>query len=124
MFLRPSVIAYFSNFQSINPSDVQLLFRCYGQNGVMGELEPVTDQPRMRSVLSLKSLRRRNDRRYRVLVCPLDVTSFWLSREAVDGLAIWRSLTPRQIFPHGVVYEFSIYHLMTIDDPIIHFRSG
>ena len=34
----------FANFESIDPSEAQLLFRVYGQNGVMDDLEPLTDQ--------------------------------------------------------------------------------
>ena len=34
----------FANFESIDPSEAQLLFRVYGQNGVMDDLEPLTGQ--------------------------------------------------------------------------------
>ena len=108
----------FSNFQSINPSDVQLLFRCYGQNGVMGELEPVTDQIPYEVGLVIEVIAKTQ-------MIADNVCSFARSTLLHFGYPGRLSTAGNLAFPyspsdisHGVVYEFSIYHLMTIEDPI------
>jgi hypothetical protein len=108
----------FANFQSIEQRDVQLLFRVYGKNGVMGELEPSSD-PRPHEVgLVIEVVAKTQS-------LADTVCSFARSTLLHFGYPGRQSTAGNLAFPyspsdisHGVVYEFSVYHLMTVDDPI------
>jgi len=108
----------FSNFQSIEKSAVQLLFRVYGKNGVMGELEPCCDQLPHEVGLVIEVVARTQS-------LADTLCSFARSTLLHFGYPGRQSTAGNLAFPyspsdisHGVVYEFSVYHLMTVDDPI------
>ena len=66
----------------------------------MGELEPVTDQTPHEIGLVIEVIAKTQS--IADTVCsfaPLDVTSFWLSREVVDGWQSGVSLLPVRYFP-------------------------
>jgi hypothetical protein len=108
----------FSNFQSIEKSDAQLLFRVYGKNGVMGELEPSCDQLPHEVGLVIEVVARTQS-------LADTLCSFARSTLLHFGYPGRQSTAGNLAFPyspsdisHGVVYEFSVYHLMRVDDPI------
>ncbi len=108
----------FANFESIDPSEAQLLFRVYGQNGVMGDLEPCADQLPHEVGLVIEVVAKTQ---------PLADTLCSFARSSLlhFGYPGRRSTAGNLAFPyspsdisHGVVYEFSVYHLMIVDDPV------
>lgn len=108
----------FANFQSIEQSDAQLLFRVYGKNGVMGELEPCRDQLPHEVGLVIEVVARTQS-------LADTLCSFARSTLLHFGYPGRQSTAGNLAFPYspsdisqGVVYEFSVYHLMTVDDPI------
>ena len=108
----------FGNFESIDPSKAQLLFRVYGQNGVMGDLEPCTDQLPHEVGLVIEVVAETQS--LADALC-----SFARSTLLHFGYPGRQSTAGNLAFPyspsdisHGVVYEFSVYHLMIVDDPV------
>ncbi len=108
----------FANFESIDPSEAQLLFRVYGQNGVMGGLEPCVDQPPHEVGLVIEVVAETQS-------LADTLCSFARSSLLHFGYPGRKSTAGNLAFPyspsdisHGVVYEFSIYHLMTVNDPV------
>lgn len=108
----------FANFESIDPSEAQLLFRVYGQNGVMGDLEPLTDQRPHEVGLVIEVVAKTQS-------LADTVCSFARSTLLHFGYPGRQSTAGNLAFPyspsdisHGVVYEFSVYHLMIVDDPV------
>ena len=108
----------FANFESIDPSEAQLLFRVYGQNGVMGDLEPYTDQRPHEVGLVIEVVAKTQS-------LADTVCSFARSTLLHFGYPGRQSTAGNLAFPyspsdisHGVVYEFSVYHLMIVDDPV------
>ena len=108
----------FANFESIDPSEAQLLFRVYGQNGVMGDWEPFTDQCPHEVGLVIEVVAKTQ-------ALADTVCSFARSTLLHFGYRGRQSTAGNLAFPyspsdisHGVVYEFSVYHLMMIDDPV------
>ena len=108
----------FGNFESIDPSKAQLLFRVYGQNGVMGDLEPCTDQLPHEVGLVIEVVAETQS-------LADTLCSFARSTLLHFGYPGRQSTAGNLAFPyspsdisHGVVYEFSVYHLMIVDDPV------
>ena len=108
----------FANFESIDSSEAQLLFRVYGQNGVMGDLEPLTDQRPHEVGLVIEVVAKTQS-------LADTVCSFARSTLLHFGYPGRQSTAGNLAFPyspsdisHGVVYEFSVYHLMIVDDPV------
>jgi hypothetical protein len=107
----------FTNFQSIDQAEVQLLFRVYGKDGVMGELEPCREQLPHEVGLVIEVVAKTQS-------LADTVCSFARSTLLHFGYPGRQSTAGNLAFPyspsdisHGVVYEFSVYHLMTVDDP-------
>ena len=108
----------FGNFESIDPSKAQLLFRVYGQNGVMGDLEPCIDQLPHEVGLVIEVVAETQS-------LADTLCSFARSTLLHFGYPGRQSTAGNLAFPyspsdisHGVVYEFSVYHLMIVDDPV------
>ena len=108
----------FANFESIDPSEAQLLFRVYGKNGVMGGLEPCVDQPPHEVGLVIEVVAETQS-------LADTLCSFARSSLLHFGYPGRKSTAGNLAFPyspsdisHGAVYEFSIYHLMTVNDPV------
>jgi hypothetical protein len=107
----------FTNFQSIDQAEVQLLFRVYGKDGVMGELEPCREQLPHEVGLVIEVVAKTQS-------LADTICSFARSTLLHFGYPGRQSTAGNLAFPyspsdisHGVVYEFSVYHLMTVDDP-------
>ena len=112
----------FANFESIDPSEAQLLFRVYGQNGVMDDLEPLTGQRPHEVGLVIEVVAKTQ-------LLADTVCSFARSTLLHFGYPGRQSTAGNLAFPYspsdisyGVVYEFSVYHLMIVDDPVSPFQ--
>ena len=108
----------FGNFESIDPSEAQLLFRVYGQNGVMGDLEPCTDQLPHEVGLVIEVVAKTQS--LADTLCSFARTTLlhfgYPGRQSTAGNLAF-PYSPSDI-SHGVVYKFSVYHLMMVDDPV------
>jgi len=98
-------------------NDGKLIFHIYGKNGVMGKLEPERDRVSHELGIVIEVVT--SDQAHSDFICSY-VRSFLLhygypGRISTAGnLALLYS--PSDI-SCGEVYEFNIYHLMTVDDP-------
>ncbi len=108
----------FSNFPSISDTQAKLLFRSYGRDGVMGEIEPLRDQVAHEIGLVIEVVAETQ-------TLADTLCSFARSTLLHFGYPGRQSTAGNLAFPyspsdisHGVVYEFSVYHLMTVDDPL------
>ena len=108
----------FQNFQSIDEADVSVIFRCYGRDAVMGELEPLRDLDPHEIGLVIEVVAATQ-------ALADTICSFARSTLLHFGYPGRQSTAGNLAFPyspsdisHGVVYEFSLYHLMTVDDPV------
>ncbi len=96
---------------------IQLIFHVYGKNGVMGELETLSDNPPMELCIIIEAVAETKERadavcnkaRISLLHNPYE------GRIATAG-NVALPFTPLEI-PLGKVCKFNIYHLMEIDDP-------
>jgi hypothetical protein len=105
-------------FGSSTESGHRLIFRVYGRDGVMGASEPVVSPTSHEVGLVIEAIaptqQIAND------VCAL-ARSTILHHDYPDRLTVGGSLA-LPFSPHdaewGPVYEFSLYHLMDVDDPL------
>ena len=111
----------FKNFGEIEAAEVKLLFRCYGRDGVMGELEPMRQAQPHEIGLVIEVVA--NTQALADTVC-----SFARSTLLHIGYPGRQSTAGNLAFPyspsdssHGLVYEFSVYHLLAVDDPLTPF---
>ena len=111
----------FKNFGEIEAAEVKLLFRCYGRDGVMGELEPMRQAQPHEIGLVIEVVA--NTQALADTVC-----SFARSTLLHIGYPGRQSTAGNLAFPyspsdssHGLVYEFSLYHLLAVDDPLTPF---
>ncbi len=98
-------------------SDARVLFHVYGKDGVMGDLEPRRGETGHEIGLVIEAIHR--DQAEADSVCSLVRSTLlhfgYPGRISTAGnLALLYS--PSDI-PCGEVYEFSVYHLMRVDDP-------
>jgi len=111
----------FQNFENIESAEVKLLFRCYGRDGVMGELEPMRQAQPHEIGLVIEVVAKTQ-------ALADTVCSFTRSTLLHIGYPGRQSTAGNLAFPyspsdisHGLVYEFSVYHLLTVDDPLTPF---
>jgi len=111
----------FQNFENIESAEVKLLFRCYGRDGVMGELEPMRQAQPHEIGLVIEVVARTQS-------LADTICSFARSTLLHIGYPGRQSTAGNLAFPyspsdisHGLVYEFSVYHLLTVDDPLTPF---
>ena len=111
----------FQNFGDIETAEVKLLFRCYGRDGVMGELEPMRQAQPHEIGLVIEVVAKTQ-------ALADTVCSFTRSTLLHIGYPGRQSTAGNLAFPHspsdsshGLVYEFSVYHLLTVDDPLTPF---
>lgn len=111
----------FQNFGEIETAEVKLLFRCYGRDGVMGELEPMRQAQPHEIGLVIEVVAKTQ-------ALADTVCSFARSTLLHIGYPGRQSTAGNLAFPyspsdssHGLVYEFSVYHLLTVDDPLTPF---
>lgn len=105
------------NFGSLPPESYQLLFRVYGKNGVMAELEPETQVTAHELGLVIEAVAETQD-------LANTICSFARSTMLHYGYEGRISTAGNLAFPYspsdlkaGEVYEFSVYHLVEADDP-------
>ncbi|MDH7492649.1 MAG: acyclic terpene utilization AtuA family protein [Candidatus Saccharicenans sp.] len=101
----------------IKPEEGRIFFHVYGQNGVMGELEPVRKTHAHELGIVIETIGRSQEEADALLA----VTRSALLHYGYEGrLATAGNLafpfSPSDV-SMGRVYEFSIYHLMKVEDP-------
>ncbi len=105
------------NFANLNQSDFRLGFHVYGKNGVMGTLEPETrTQPHELGIV-IETVAGSQ-------VLADTICSFARSTMLHFGFPGRLATAGNLAFPYspsdlsaGQIFEFSLYHLMEIDDP-------
>ena len=105
------------NFSHISTNDYKLLFAIYGRDGVMGALEPKKDVSPHELGIIIEVVAKTQE--LANTICSFARSSFlhfgYPGRIATAGnLAFRYSQLDIQA---GEVYEFSIYHLLTVEDP-------
>jgi len=112
----------FQNFEDIETAEVKLLFRCYGRDGVMGELEPMRQAQQPHEIGLVIEVVAKTQ------ALADTICSFARSTLLHIGYPGRQSTAGNLAFPyspsdisHGMVYEFSVYHLLAVDDPLTPF---
>ena len=102
---------------SVDPADYVLTIRRYGLDGVMGPLEPVK-QPAHELGMLIDAVGRTPEIAETVCAMARSLLLHWgyEGRIATAGNVAF-PFSPADV-PAGAVYEFNIYHLMEIDDPV------
>jgi len=103
---------------------VKLLFRCYGRDGVMGELEPMRQAQPHEIGLVIEVIAKTQS--LADTICSFARSTLlhigYPGRQSTAGnLAFPYSPSDSSHSSHGLVYEFSVYHLLTVDDPLTPF---
>ncbi len=105
------------NFSNISSDEYQVLFAIYGKDGVMGSLEPKENAPTHELGIIIEAIARTQE--LANTICSFTRSSLlhygYPGRIATAGNLALR-YSPSDI-PAGAVYEFSIYHLLTVEDP-------
>jgi hypothetical protein len=100
-----------------SPNQYQLLFRTYGRDGVMAEIEPYDGQPSHELGLVIEVIAESQE--IADTVCALARSGSlhlgYEGRIATSGNLAF-PYSPAE-FPAPPVYEFRIYHLIRVDDP-------
>ncbi len=106
-----------SNFSHINSDEYKVLFAIYGRDGVMGKLEPQKDSNPHELGIVIEVVAKTQE--LANTICSFTRSSLlhygYPGRIATAGNLAFR-YSPSDI-PAGEVYEFSIYHLLTVEDP-------
>ena len=102
----------------INEDDYQLRYRLYGRNGVMGELEPNPTAEPMELGVVMEVVGRTQEIADTVSALLRSATLHigYTGRMATAGNLAF-PYSPAE-FPAPPAYEFRIYHLMDVDDPL------
>ena len=107
----------------VDPADYRLKFRTYGIDGVMGESETAVD-PLPIEVMVITDVVGRTAEIART-VC--SVARYYLLHYFYDGILATAGNVAVPFAPGdisgGEVYEFSVYHLIQVDDPLELFRT-
>lgn len=105
------------NFSHINNDEYQILFAIYGKDGVMGKLEPQKNANPHELGIVIEVVAQTQEMAN--TICSFTRSSLlhygYPGRIATAGNLAFR-YSPSDI-PAGEVYEFSIYHLLTVEDP-------
>jgi len=112
------------NFDDLSEDDYQLIFKKYGQDGVMGELEPNRNQPANYELgLVIEAIA--NTQELADTICSFTRSSLlhygYKGRKATAGNLAF-PYSPSD-FRGGEVYRFSLHHLLEVDDPVKPFKS-
>ncbi|MBW2219700.1 MAG: acyclic terpene utilization AtuA family protein [Deltaproteobacteria bacterium] len=107
-------------FGDLDPESWELHFRAYGKNGVMGLLETEHSTPHEIGLL-IEAIAREEDQATSIcmFVHALILHFGFPGRTSTAGNLAF-PFSPQDI-PVGPVHRFNIYHLMEVDDPLIHF---
>ena len=110
-----------AQFPEIDTDSASLIFRAYGRDGVMGELEANRDHPPHEVGLVIEAVAESQENAD--AIC-----SFARSSLLHYGYEGRKSTAGNLAFPYspsdfkaGAVYEFSVYHLMRVADPATEF---
>jgi hypothetical protein len=105
------------NFSRVSPKDYRLIFRVYGRNGVMGELEPTREITSHEVGIIIEVVARSQE-------LANTITSFVRSTMLHYGYPGRIATAGNLAFPYspsdfkaGPVYEFSVHHLLKVKDP-------
>jgi hypothetical protein len=109
------------NFSGLNDEDYYLIFRIYGKNGVMGELEPEKEVKSHELGIIIEVIAKTQD-------LANTICSFARSSMLHYGYPGRLATAGNLAFPYspsdfkvGEVYEFSLNHLIEVDDPLKYF---
>lgn len=109
------------NFEELKEDDYSLLFRIYGKNGVMGDLEPVKETKSHELGIIIEVVARTQD--LANTICSFARSSMlhygYPGRVATAGNLAF-PYSPSD-FTGGEVYEFSLHHLIEVEDPCSYF---
>lgn len=105
------------NFSALADGDYSLLFRLYGRDGVMGQLEPERERPSHELGIVIEAVATTQE-------MADTICAFARSTLLHQGFPGRVSTAGNLAFPYspsdvsmGPVYRFSVYHLMQIEDP-------
>ncbi len=105
------------DIMKIKPEEGRIFFHVYGKNGVMGELEPVKKTASHELGLVIEAIGRSQEEADALLA----VTRSALLHYGYEGRIATAGNLAFPFSPSdvamGKVYEFSIYHLMQVEDP-------
>ena len=105
------------NFSHESTDNYEILFAIYGRDGVMGKLEPNKDMKPHELGIIIEVIARTQE--LANTICSFTRSSLlhygYPGRIATAGNLAFR-YSPSDI-PAGEVYEFSLYHLLTVEDP-------
>ncbi|KNY13253.1 3-methylaspartate ammonia-lyase [Shinella sp. SUS2] len=111
------------NFTEIGPKDYRLIFRIYGRDAVLGAIEPVRDAVPHEVGIVIEAVAH-------TALQAKSICSFARSSILHLGYPGRLSTAGNLAFPYspsdfdaGEVFEFSVYHLMRIDDPTLFFPT-
>ncbi len=107
-------------FSDLDPESWELHFRAYGKNGVMGPLETEHSKPHEIGLL-IEAIAREEDQATSIcLFVHAHILHFGFPGRTSTAGNLAFPFSPQDI-PVGPVHRFNIYHLMEVDDPLIHF---
>ncbi|KXS43962.1 MULTISPECIES: acyclic terpene utilization AtuA family protein [unclassified Candidatus Frackibacter] len=105
------------NFDELDEADYELLFRIYGRDGVMGDLEPELEVLSNEVGITIEVVAKTQE-------LANTICSFARSTMLHYGYPGRVATAGNLAFPYspsdlkaGEVYEFNLYHLLTVDDP-------
>lgn len=105
------------DIMKIKPEDGRIFFHVYGKNGVMGELEPVKKTSSHELGIVIEAIGRSQEEADALLA----VTRSALLHYGYEGRIATAGNLAFPFSPSdlamGKVFEFSVYHLMQVDDP-------
>lgn len=98
--------------------DYQIHFHVYGRNGVMGDSEPVTEPAGHELGIVIEAIGRTDliSRQVLAIARSAALHSTYPNRKAIAGNLAF-PFSPSDLGA-GIAYEFNLYHLVRLDDPL------
>lgn len=109
------------NFPHLTDEDFRLMFHVYGRDGVMGKLEPQKEitSHELGLVIEVVAQTEEMSRTLLAVARSLSLHSTYPGRKAIAGNLAF-PFSPSDIGV-GDAYEFNVYHLLKLDDPVAPF---
>jgi hypothetical protein len=107
-------------FSDLDRAQWELYFRVYGRDGVMGPLEPESSLTHEIGLLIEVIASTQEDATSICMFAHAQVLHYGFPGRASTAGNLAFPLSPQDI-PVGPVHRFNIYHLMEVDDPLVHF---